>query len=66
MHSQIFGSKNNFCFRNVKCLSCDADVATKTEVDPGDYPRSPTLPPTKTIAPYLAYELDVMRKQQRG
>ncbi|XP_044749188.1 uncharacterized protein LOC123309943 [Coccinella septempunctata] len=52
--------------KNVKCLSCDADVSTRTRVNPRDYPRSPVLPPTRTIAPYLAYELDVMRKQQRG
>ncbi|KAL3266661.1 hypothetical protein HHI36_010824 [Cryptolaemus montrouzieri] len=52
--------------KNVKCLSCDADVGIKTKQTAEDFPRSPTLPPTKTIAPYLAYELDVLRKQQRG
>ncbi|KAK9883282.1 hypothetical protein WA026_001466 [Henosepilachna vigintioctopunctata] len=51
--------------KDVKCISCDQDVVMRKTMDPSLYPQPPSLPPTKTMAPYLAYELDQLRKQQR-
>ncbi|XP_045479716.1 uncharacterized protein LOC123684477 [Harmonia axyridis] len=65
-NEQEAAATKQMLLRNVKCLSCDADVAMKVKHSPRDFPLSPTLPPSRTIAPYLAYELDVIRKQQRG
>ncbi|XP_025833108.1 uncharacterized protein LOC108734577 isoform X2 [Agrilus planipennis] len=51
--------------RNVNCISCDKDVIMRKELDTSLFPPKPGLPPTKSMAPYLAYELDALRKQQR-
>ncbi|XP_045478226.1 uncharacterized protein LOC123683316 isoform X2 [Harmonia axyridis] len=52
--------------KDVKCISCDQDVVMRKNMDPSLYPQPPALPPTKTMAPYLAYELDQLRKQQKS
>lgn len=50
-------------FRDVQCISCDKDVVMKTEQICGF--RSEPLPSTYSTRPYLTYELDQIRKQQR-
>ncbi|XP_044759238.1 uncharacterized protein LOC123316976 isoform X2 [Coccinella septempunctata] len=52
--------------KDVKCISCDQDVVMRKHMDPSLFPQPPALPPTKTMAPYLAYELDQLRKQQKN
>lgn len=52
-----------FSFRDVQCISCDKDVVMKTE-EVGRF-RADPLPCTTSIKPYLTYELDQVRKQQR-
>ncbi|XP_043277334.1 uncharacterized protein [Venturia canescens] len=49
---------------DVQCISCDANVVMKME-DGGSNYRAPALPCSKSIKPYLTYELDQVRKQQR-
>lgn len=51
--------------RNVNCISCDKDVVMRTEMDPSLMPKPAALPPTRSMGPYLAYELDALRKQQK-
>lgn len=51
--------------RNVNCISCDKDVVMRTEMDPSLMPKATALPPTRSMGPYLAYELDALRKQQK-
>jgi len=50
-------------FRDVQCISCDKDVVMKTE-EIGRF-RTEPFPCTTSIKPYLTYELDQIRKQQR-
>ncbi|KAK9886977.1 hypothetical protein WA026_019234 [Henosepilachna vigintioctopunctata] len=51
--------------RDVQCISCDKDVVMRTNLDPSVHlPGPPVMPAHKNIAPYLAYELDQLRKQQ--
>ncbi|KAL3266663.1 hypothetical protein HHI36_010825 [Cryptolaemus montrouzieri] len=53
--------------KNVQCISCDKDVIMRKKIDESEnYPGAPTLPTHKSMAPYLAYELDQMRKQQQN
>ncbi|XP_072392147.1 uncharacterized protein [Diabrotica undecimpunctata] len=58
------GTKMRF-LRNVNCISCDKDVVMRRDIDPSMYPKPYSLPPTKSMGPYLAYELDQLRKQQK-
>lgn len=37
----------------------------RKEVDPSMFPNPTALPPTRSMGPYLAYELDQLRKQQK-
>ncbi|XP_025833109.1 glutamine-rich protein 2-like [Agrilus planipennis] len=62
--AEAAGTKSRF-LRNVNCISCDKDVIMRKELDTSLFPPKPGLPPTKSMAPYLAYELDALRKQQR-
>lgn len=50
-------------FRDVQCISCDKDVVMKTE-ETGRF-RAEPLPCTVSMKPYLTYQLDQVRKQQR-
>ncbi|EFN71156.1 Glutamine-rich protein 2 [Camponotus floridanus] len=49
--------------RDVQCISCDKDVVMKTE-EVGRF-RAEPLPCTISMKPYLTYQLDQVRKQQR-
>ncbi|XP_070521673.1 glutamine-rich protein 2 [Cardiocondyla obscurior] len=49
--------------RGVQCISCDKDVVMKTEAT--NRFRGQALPCTISLKPYLTYELDKVRKQQR-
>ncbi|XP_024871437.1 myosin-8-like [Temnothorax curvispinosus] len=49
--------------RDVQCISCDKDVVMKT--DELSRFRAEPLPCTTSMKPYLTYELDKVRKQQR-
>ncbi|XP_070161267.1 glutamine-rich protein 2-like [Polyergus mexicanus] len=49
--------------RDVQCISCDKDVVMKTE-ETGRF-RAEALPCTVSMKPYLTYQLDQVRKQQR-
>ncbi|RLU27465.1 hypothetical protein DMN91_001269 [Ooceraea biroi] len=49
--------------RDVQCISCDKDVVMKTE-EVAKF-RTDPLPCTTSMKPYLTYELDQVRKQQR-
>lgn len=51
--------------RNVNCISCDQNVVMKMENEIPLIPASDGLPPTKSMRPYLTYELDMLRKQQK-
>lgn len=50
--------------KHVNCISCDKEVVMRTELDTSLL-RPPALPPTRSMGPYLAYELDELRKQQK-
>lgn len=52
--------------RNVKCISCDNDVVMRKTMDPSMYAQAPVMPANKSMAPYLAYEIDRLRKQQKS
>ncbi|RZC33511.1 intracellular protein transport protein USO1-like [Asbolus verrucosus] len=58
------GTKSKF-LKNVNCISCDKDVVMRKEMDPTLKPRPYAMPPSRNMAPYLAYELDQLRKQQK-
>ncbi|KAF2896223.1 hypothetical protein ILUMI_09953 [Ignelater luminosus] len=62
--TEAAGTKSKF-LRNVNCISCDKDVIMRKQMDPSLLPPPPALPPTKSMGPYLAYELDALRKQQK-
>ncbi|XP_018394858.1 PREDICTED: glutamine-rich protein 2-like isoform X2 [Cyphomyrmex costatus] len=49
--------------KDVQCISCDKDVVMKTE-EVGRF-RAEPFPCTTSMKPYLTYELDQVRKQQR-
>ncbi|XP_076270897.1 uncharacterized protein LOC143202861 isoform X2 [Rhynchophorus ferrugineus] len=51
--------------RNVNCISCDADVVMKKQTDITLLPKPYAMPPPKSPGPYLAYELDQLRKNQK-
>ncbi|KAG5881849.1 hypothetical protein JTB14_017907 [Gonioctena quinquepunctata] len=58
------GTKSKY-LRNVNCISCDKDVVMRTEMDPTLFPKPYAVPPSRSMGPYLAYELDQLRKQQK-
>ncbi|XP_060523196.1 uncharacterized protein LOC132700092 [Cylas formicarius] len=58
------GAKSKY-LRNVNCISCDADVVMRKQTDVTMFPRPYSMPPSKNAGPYLAYELDQLRKQQK-
>lgn len=58
------GTKSKF-LRNVNCISCDKDVVMRKEMDISLKPKAFAMPPGRNMAPYLAYELDQLRKQQK-
>ncbi|XP_046819422.1 glutamine-rich protein 2-like [Vespa crabro] len=49
--------------RDVQCISCDKEVVMRTE-ETGKF-EAPPMPCTMSMKPYLTYELDQVRKQQR-
>ncbi|KAG5321340.1 QRIC2 protein, partial [Acromyrmex heyeri] len=49
--------------KDVQCISCDKDVVMRTE-EVGKF-RTEPFPCTISMKPYLTYELDQVRKQQR-
>ncbi|KAL2713147.1 MATH and LRR domain-containing protein PFE0570w-like [Vespula squamosa] len=49
--------------RDVQCISCDKEVVMRTE-ETGKF-EAPSMPCTMSMKPYLTYELDQVRKQQR-
>ncbi|XP_049948368.1 glutamine-rich protein 2-like [Schistocerca serialis cubense] len=51
--------------RDVKCISCDKDVVMKIDNEPPSSPTKGAMPPSRSVRPYLTYELDMVRKQQR-
>ncbi|ENN75980.1 hypothetical protein D910_08006, partial [Dendroctonus ponderosae] len=59
------GTKSKL-LRNVNCISCDADVVMKKQTDITMFPKPYASPATKSPGPYLAYELDLLRKQQKS
>ncbi|VEN51608.1 unnamed protein product [Callosobruchus maculatus] len=58
------GTKSKY-LRNVNCISCDKDVVMRKEMDPTQFPKPYASQPTRSMGPYLAYELDQLRKQQK-
>ncbi|XP_044252490.1 uncharacterized protein LOC123003652 [Tribolium madens] len=58
------GTKTRF-LRNVNCISCDKDVIMRKEMDVSLKPKAYAMPANRNMAPYLAYELDQLRKQQK-
>ncbi|XP_024941332.1 uncharacterized protein LOC107268250 isoform X2 [Cephus cinctus] len=49
--------------RDVQCISCDKNVVMRMEEGNGFHAEP--MPCTRSIKPYLTYELDQVRKQQR-
>ncbi|XP_044748636.1 uncharacterized protein LOC123309538 [Coccinella septempunctata] len=65
-HDQEAAATKSKFLKGVQCISCDQDVIMRKKVDESiNYPGAPILAPHKNIAPYLAYELDQLRRQQR-
>ncbi|KAJ8972014.1 hypothetical protein NQ314_000395 [Rhamnusium bicolor] len=62
--AEAAGTRSRF-LKNVNCISCDKEVIMRKEVDSSLYPKPYALPPTRSMGPYLAYELDQLRKQQK-
>lgn len=62
--TEAAGVKSKY-LRKVNCISCDKDVVIRKETDPSLMPPAPSLPPTKSMGPYLTYELDQLRKEQK-
>lgn len=58
------GTKSKY-LKDVNCISCDKDVVMKKEMDSTLMPRPYSMPPGRNMGPYLAYELDQLRKQQK-
>ncbi|CAH1984683.1 unnamed protein product [Acanthoscelides obtectus] len=58
------GTKSKY-LRNVNCISCDKDVVMRKEMDPTQFPKPYAAQPNRSMGPYLAYELDQLRKQQK-
>ncbi|CAH1104755.1 unnamed protein product [Psylliodes chrysocephalus] len=58
------GTKTRF-LKNVNCISCDNEVVMRKHMEPNHMPQPYALPPPKSMGPYLAYELDQLRKQQK-
>lgn len=53
------------CYRDVQCISCDENVMMKQDNTMEDMmPQSP-LPAQHSVKPYLTYQLDQVRKQQK-
>lgn len=59
------GTKNKL-LRDVNCISCDKEVVMQKEFDLSMRPLAAMVPPHRSMAPYLAYELDALRKQQKS
>ncbi|KAL1494551.1 hypothetical protein ABEB36_010132 [Hypothenemus hampei] len=59
------GAKSKL-LRNLNCISCDADVVMKKQTDITLFPKPYAMPANKSPGPYLAYELDLLRKQQKS
>ncbi|XP_074035659.1 glutamine-rich protein 2 [Leptinotarsa decemlineata] len=62
--NEAAGTKSKY-LKNVNCISCDKDVVMRKEMDPTLYPKPYAVPPSRSMGPYLAYELDQLRKQQK-
>ncbi|XP_026481574.1 uncharacterized protein LOC113388408 [Ctenocephalides felis] len=62
--SEAAGTKIKL-LRNVNCISCDKDVVMRTDEPAPSMPVQDSLPPNMSMKPYLTYELDAVRKQQR-
>lgn len=58
------GTKSKY-LKDVNCISCDKNVVMRKQMDSSLMPRPYSMPAGKNIAPYLAYELDQLRKQQK-
>ncbi|XP_046587875.1 uncharacterized protein LOC124293023 [Neodiprion lecontei] len=59
--SEAAGTKK--LLRDVQCLSCDKNVVMKMQE--GAVFHAEPMPCTRSMKPYLTYELDQVRKQQR-
>ncbi|XP_014241007.1 uncharacterized protein LOC106661833 [Cimex lectularius] len=55
------GAKKKY-MTNVNCISCDRNVSMKIENDVPCIPAMADLPAMHSIAPYISYELDHLRK----
>ncbi|XP_063222697.1 uncharacterized protein LOC134531091 isoform X2 [Bacillus rossius redtenbacheri] len=62
--TEAAGAKRKL-LRNVQCISCDKNVVMKRQSAVPCTPGSQRLTPHASIKPYLTYELDKIRKQQR-
>ncbi|XP_030754393.1 uncharacterized protein LOC115881156 isoform X2 [Sitophilus oryzae] len=62
--TEAAGAKSKI-LRNVNCISCDANVIMRKQTDITLFPKPYAMPPTKNPGPYLAYEMDLLRKQQK-
>ncbi|XP_069685948.1 glutamine-rich protein 2-like [Periplaneta americana] len=62
--SEAAGTKLKL-LRNVNCISCNSDVVMKTERETPSIPAPDPMPASRNMRPYLTYELDMVRKQQR-
>nr|CAD7404552.1 unnamed protein product [Timema poppensis] len=51
--------------RHVNCISCDKDVVMRMDEGTPSIPAPEPLPPSRSMRPYLTYELDQVRRQQR-
>ncbi|CAG9854042.1 unnamed protein product [Phyllotreta striolata] len=59
------GAKTVF-LKNVNCISCDNEVVMRKHLEPVHQPPPYALPPPKSMGPYLAYELDQLRRMQKA
>lgn len=58
------GTKTKF-LRDVNCISCDHDAIMRLE-EPQSVPKQDAMYPTKSMKPFLSYDLDNVRKEMKN
>ncbi|XP_071443289.1 glutamine-rich protein 2-like [Hetaerina americana] len=61
---EALGAKKKL-IRNLNCISCDMKVVMRTTLNAPALPRVASLPPHRSMRPYLTYELDQVRQQNK-
>ncbi|XP_046393768.1 myosin-6-like [Ischnura elegans] len=62
---EALGTKKKM-IRNLNCISCDTKVVMRATLGGTGLPLAASLPPNRSMRPYLTYELDQVRRQNRS